>query len=251
MTPALLAKMRPHLTLFGPAEPNPAGTDPVVRAAVALVGQSSGPRLPAEPTPPDLVTARITAVAVGPGNARVTRVAVVRIGAATTERLRRARLGQSHRLTPALTEPGLTRPGVTASVAPDQLFMILLAWLPALAWPVGPIGIEVVIMPGTLARHAVEKGTAPRVLRHSFPLQVGSAPMGDAGRLVDQRLQPLFGRRISPDIELVDVEHAGQTLDRLVRDLSPWPSRADAVRPAPPSRSAARGWRGRPAVRAK
>jgi general secretion pathway protein K len=82
MTPILLAKMRPHLTLFGPAEPNPAGTDPVVRAALALVGQASGAAAPAEPTPPELVTARITALAVGPGNARVARVAVVRIGAA-------------------------------------------------------------------------------------------------------------------------------------------------------------------------
>src|SRR6201987_2378806 len=36
MTPAVLMAIRPHLTLFGPPEPNPATTDPVVAAALAL-----------------------------------------------------------------------------------------------------------------------------------------------------------------------------------------------------------------------
>src|SRR6516162_5557974 len=36
MTPAVLTAIRPHLTLFGPPEPNPATTDPVVAAALAL-----------------------------------------------------------------------------------------------------------------------------------------------------------------------------------------------------------------------
>jgi general secretion pathway protein K len=84
MTPAVLAAIRPHLTLFGPAEPNPATTDPVVAAALALVLPQSGPAAapaPANLAVPDLLTARITAAAAGPGNARVVHAAVVRVGA--------------------------------------------------------------------------------------------------------------------------------------------------------------------------
>ena len=46
MTPAVLAAIRPHLTLFGPPEPNQATTDPVVAAALALTAQA-GPALAA------------------------------------------------------------------------------------------------------------------------------------------------------------------------------------------------------------
>lgn len=81
MTPVILAAIRPHLSLFAPPEPNPAATDPVVVAALAattLAGQvaSSGNQMP-----PDVVTVQITALASGPGNARVTRSAVIRFGA--------------------------------------------------------------------------------------------------------------------------------------------------------------------------
>jgi general secretion pathway protein K len=82
MTPVVLAALRPHLTLYGPAEPNPSSSDPAVRAALAAVTQSGGEQTPAASTPPEIVTARITAVAAGPGNARVARIAVVRLGAA-------------------------------------------------------------------------------------------------------------------------------------------------------------------------
>ena len=75
--------IRPHLTLFGPPEPNPATTDPVVAAALAL--SSTTGSLPARQpivqpgqASPDNLTVRITALASGPGNARVTRTAVVR-----------------------------------------------------------------------------------------------------------------------------------------------------------------------------
>jgi general secretion pathway protein K len=86
MTPAVLTAIRPHLTLFGPPEPNPATTDPVVAAALALTS-TTGSSPPGQPvvqpsqTPPDALTVRITALASGPGNARVTRTAVVRTGA--------------------------------------------------------------------------------------------------------------------------------------------------------------------------
>jgi general secretion pathway protein K len=81
MTPATLAAIRPHLTLFGPPEPNPASTDPIVVAVFALLPQA-GPAVPAvgQP-PPDVSTVRITALASGPGNARVMRYAVIRTGA--------------------------------------------------------------------------------------------------------------------------------------------------------------------------
>jgi general secretion pathway protein K len=81
MTPTLLAAIRPHLTLFGPPQPNPATTDPVVAAALALVAPQAGPAAsPAAQAIAELVTVRITALASGPANARVVRSAVVRIG---------------------------------------------------------------------------------------------------------------------------------------------------------------------------
>ena len=83
MTPAVMMGIRPHLTLFGPPEPNPATIDPVVAAALAL--SSTTGSLPARQpivqpgqASPDNLTVRITALASGPGNARVTRTAVVR-----------------------------------------------------------------------------------------------------------------------------------------------------------------------------
>jgi general secretion pathway protein K len=82
MTPSMLAALRPHLTLYGPAEPNPADSDPVVRAALAMAAQSSTASASAAQPAQDNVTARITALAAGPGTARVRRIAVVRIGAA-------------------------------------------------------------------------------------------------------------------------------------------------------------------------
>lgn len=79
MTPAVLLAIRPHLTLFGPQEPNPATTDPVVAAALAMTSTAGQPVVPPGPAPaPDALMVRITALAAGPGNARVTRTAVVR-----------------------------------------------------------------------------------------------------------------------------------------------------------------------------
>jgi general secretion pathway protein K len=81
VTPAVLAALRPHLSLYAPAEPSRRSSDTVVAAALATATQSGEAATPTEPTPPDVVTARITAVASGPGKARIERVAVVRIGA--------------------------------------------------------------------------------------------------------------------------------------------------------------------------
>jgi len=81
MTPAVLAAIRPHLTLFGPPQPNPASADPVVAAALAAIPQAPQAAVSANQPPPDLLTVRITAAASGPSNAHVTRTAIARIGA--------------------------------------------------------------------------------------------------------------------------------------------------------------------------
>jgi general secretion pathway protein K len=81
MTPAVLAAIRPHLTLFGPPEPNPASADPVVVVALAEVAPASQAQNPPNQPSPDLVTVRIEARAVGPGNARVSKTAIARVGA--------------------------------------------------------------------------------------------------------------------------------------------------------------------------
>jgi general secretion pathway protein K len=81
MTPAVLAAIRPHLTLYGPPQVNLASADPVVAAALASIGQVPQPAPAANQPPPTLIMVRITATAFGPSNARVKRSAIVRIGA--------------------------------------------------------------------------------------------------------------------------------------------------------------------------
>jgi general secretion pathway protein K len=82
MTSAVLAAIRPHLTLFGPPQPNPASADPVVATTLANIAQAAAAPISPNQPPPDLLTVRITATAFGPDNARVTRSAIVRVGAA-------------------------------------------------------------------------------------------------------------------------------------------------------------------------
>jgi general secretion pathway protein K len=83
----LLGALRPHLTLFGPAEPDPASAsaDPVVAAAIAsaandTVRTGTGPPTAAIDANGGIVTARILATARGPGNAEVRRTAIVQVG---------------------------------------------------------------------------------------------------------------------------------------------------------------------------
>jgi general secretion pathway protein K len=81
MTPAVLAAIHTHLTLYGPQVPDVAAADPVVAAALDFVRarpsglQASLPR----GRNSAVKTARITAIAYGPDNAEVTRAAVVRL----------------------------------------------------------------------------------------------------------------------------------------------------------------------------
>ena len=72
--------IRPHLTLFGPPQPNPASADPVVAAALATIAQPAA--VPAQPNQPqaELLTVRISATASGRDNARVSKTAIVRVG---------------------------------------------------------------------------------------------------------------------------------------------------------------------------
>lgn len=81
MTPAILAAIRPHLTVFGPPVPDLAHADPVVAAALARAAPASaqGGAVPVAATAGPRI-ARITALASGPGKARVTRAAVVITG---------------------------------------------------------------------------------------------------------------------------------------------------------------------------
>jgi general secretion pathway protein K len=79
MTPATFAAIRPHLTLLGPPQPSAATADPVVAVALAEASQV-GPAVSANQPPPDVLTTRITAIASGPNNARVTRSVIVRFG---------------------------------------------------------------------------------------------------------------------------------------------------------------------------
>jgi general secretion pathway protein K len=81
MTPAIVTAIRPHLTLFGPPQPSPATPDPLVTAALAETSQVGAVPSAVQP-PPDVLTTRITTMAFGSSNARVTRSAVARFGAA-------------------------------------------------------------------------------------------------------------------------------------------------------------------------
>jgi general secretion pathway protein K len=82
MTPAILVAIRPHLTLLGPAQPNPLNADPIVTAALSQTPAGSQIPAPANQAAETPVMVRVTATASGPGNARVQRSAIVRVGAA-------------------------------------------------------------------------------------------------------------------------------------------------------------------------
>lgn len=84
MTPDLLSALRPHLTLFGPAEPNPASADPVVARAIVLAGGLSSGVAPggasgAPNAVPETALARIRTAAQGPDNAEFFRTAIARV----------------------------------------------------------------------------------------------------------------------------------------------------------------------------
>jgi general secretion pathway protein K len=77
MTPAIYAAIRSHLSLFAPAEPNPAHADPVVAAALAAIREPGTSKV--APPPQPTLTARVAIKAQGPANASATRLAIVRV----------------------------------------------------------------------------------------------------------------------------------------------------------------------------
>lgn len=83
MTAATFAAMRPHLTLFGRREPNPATIDPAVAAAIRFAAQSNATTSASGPVftgvGQDARVVRILAQAQGPGHSKVDTTAIVRI----------------------------------------------------------------------------------------------------------------------------------------------------------------------------
>ena len=77
MTPDVLARLRPHLTVFYPGET--AAADPVVVAALKLAQQLDD-AVPLEGTEPDSVYAEITVALAAPDGAAATRTAIVLAG---------------------------------------------------------------------------------------------------------------------------------------------------------------------------
>jgi general secretion pathway protein K len=76
MTPELLARLRPHLTIFSDGDPDLATSDPVVAQALAMTGQAAGV---VGPGVADLLS--ITADARGAASAHFTVRAIVRTNA--------------------------------------------------------------------------------------------------------------------------------------------------------------------------
>jgi len=83
MTRQEFVSMRPHLTLFGGREPNPATNDPVVAAAIRFADQSNSTPGASGPiytgVGQDARVVRIVATARGPGNARAQTTVIVRV----------------------------------------------------------------------------------------------------------------------------------------------------------------------------
>jgi general secretion pathway protein K len=79
VAPELYLTLRPHLTLYGPPQPDPAGLDAVVAAAVAETPPVAQAQIPSAQAAPDTMTARIIATATGLGNATSSRTAIVRL----------------------------------------------------------------------------------------------------------------------------------------------------------------------------
>jgi general secretion pathway protein K len=80
MSPDILAALRPHLSLWNPAEfPNTAVSDRIVARVVDQVAQTTGTILQ-RPAPSTRLTLGIVATAKAPSGASVTRHAVVRVG---------------------------------------------------------------------------------------------------------------------------------------------------------------------------
>jgi len=85
MTPEIVSGLSPHLTLYGPADPDPAAADPVVLKALNLAARgqpAAGPGAPGTPSGNQAQrTLRVAASARGPGVALASVAAIIRFGA--------------------------------------------------------------------------------------------------------------------------------------------------------------------------
>src|ERR1700744_3615017 len=75
---------------------------------------------------------------------------------------------------------------------------------------VGPQRVDVDV--AVLAGDDVEVLLTPRVDQRRLLLQVGSVPVGRAGRRLDQGLQPFLRRRIAADGELEGIQRGADVL---------------------------------------
>ena len=74
--------------------------------------------------------------------------------------------------------------------------------------------VELVLLAGDL----VDVGLAPRIERH-FLAQVGAVPLRLGRRLLEQRLQPELGARVTADVQAVLVERLLQRVDLRLRGV--------------------------------
>src|SRR5271170_357560 len=70
-----------------------------------------------------------------------------------------------------------------------------------------------------LSGRAVQISLAPRIVRHAAALEVRSVPGGESAGRLDERGKPLRARRISPGIEIEQLERAREALDLDLRGL--------------------------------
>ncbi len=85
MTPGLLTRLRPHLTLYSTYGPGRASTDPVAAAAIMLL-RTKGGVLPYERDASGARVVRVMATASGAAGAGFTRRAILRLDPASKER---------------------------------------------------------------------------------------------------------------------------------------------------------------------
>jgi general secretion pathway protein K len=85
MTPAIYAKIAPHLSLFAPAVPVSQEADPVVAAALAALSNNAAGQNDPAAANTGALTARIDVVAEGPDDARATATVISRILPGSTD----------------------------------------------------------------------------------------------------------------------------------------------------------------------
>src|ERR1700692_4429959 len=80
---------------------------------------------------------------------------------------------------------------------------------------------QVVVMAVAGRWAAIDEGMVPRIHRHLLALQIWTIPLRYVRRTLNQRLQPLFGRRVTSDVQLVEIEYRCKAFDGLEGDRPP------------------------------